>query len=221
MDAESWTMKKAERWRTAFKVWYWRRLLRVPWTARRSNSLGEVMLKLQSFGHLMRRADSLEKTLMLGKTEGKKRRGWQRMRWLDGILTQWTGVWANSGRLWRTGKPGVWQSMGLQRDTTEQLKNNNYLCQLDLFTGLHRPEFCYECKSQSTSVELLDSNGSLSNFSLHHTYLLTFLIHYLSSSYLRAFAHTVSLACFFLHVEILFALPNPISKTPTLLSVLL
>ena len=92
-------MKKAERQRIdAFELWCWRRLLRVPWTARRSNqstlreiipecSLEGVMLKLklQYFGHLMRRADSLEKTLMLGKIEGRRRRGRQRMRWLDGI----------------------------------------------------------------------------------------------------------------------------------------
>ena len=95
---ESWSIKKAECWRTdAFELWCWRRLLRVPWTARRSNqsilkispgcSLEGMMLKLklQYFGHLMRRANSLEKTLMLGKIEGKRRRGWQRMRWLDGI----------------------------------------------------------------------------------------------------------------------------------------
>jgi len=96
---ESWTIKKAEHWRIyAFELWCWRRLLRVPWTARRSNwsilkeinpeySLEGLMLKLklQYFGHLMQRIDSLEKTLMLGKIEGGRRRGWQRMRWLDGI----------------------------------------------------------------------------------------------------------------------------------------
>ena len=96
---ESWTIRKAERQRIeAFKLWCWRRLLRVPWTARRSNqsilkeispgsSLEEPMLKLilQYFDHLMRRADSFEKTLMLGKIEGRRKRGWQRMRWLDGI----------------------------------------------------------------------------------------------------------------------------------------
>ena len=96
---ESWTMKRAECRRIdAFEVWCWRRLLRVPWTARRSNqsilkeispwcSLEGLMLKLklQYFGHLMWRADSLGKTLMLGKIEGQRRRGWQRMRWLDGI----------------------------------------------------------------------------------------------------------------------------------------
>ena len=96
---ESWTIKKAEHWRTdTFELWCWRRLLRVPWTARKSNqsilkeispeySLEGLMLqlKLQYFGHLMWRTDSLEKTLMLGKIEGRRRRGWQRMRWLDGI----------------------------------------------------------------------------------------------------------------------------------------
>ena len=96
---ETWTVKKAEHRRTdAFELWCWRRLLRVLWTARRSNqsilkeispgcSLEGLMLKLklQYFGHLMWRTDSLEKTLMLGKTEGRRRRGRQRMRWLDGI----------------------------------------------------------------------------------------------------------------------------------------
>ena len=95
----SWTVKKAEHWRMdAFGLWCWRRLLRVPWTARRSNqsilkeispgcSLEGMMLKrkLQYFGHLMRRVDSLEKTLMLGGSGGRRRRGQQRMRWLDGI----------------------------------------------------------------------------------------------------------------------------------------
>ena len=95
----SWTVKKAEHWRIdAFELWCWRRLLRAPWTARRSNqsilkqispgcSLEGLMLKLklQYFGHLMWRADSFEKTLMLGKIEGRKRRGQQRIRWLDGI----------------------------------------------------------------------------------------------------------------------------------------
>ena len=96
---ESWTVTKAEHWRIdAFEVWCWRRLLRVPWTARRPNqsilkeispgiSLKGMMLKLklQSFGHLMRRVDSLEKTLLLGRIGGRRRRGWRRMRWLDGI----------------------------------------------------------------------------------------------------------------------------------------
>ena len=96
---ESWNIKKAECQRIdAFELWCWRRLLRVPWTARRSNQsiLKEMSpecsleglilkLKLQNFCHLIQRADSLEKTLMMGKIEGRRRRGWQRMRWLDGI----------------------------------------------------------------------------------------------------------------------------------------
>ena len=117
---ESWTIKKAEHRRTdAFEVWCWRSLLRVPWTARKSNpsilkkispeySLEGLMLKLklQYFGHLMRRTDSLEKTLMLGKIEGKRRRGWQRMRWLDSINDLMN---MNLSKLWETVEDrGVW-----------------------------------------------------------------------------------------------------------------
>ena len=108
---ESWTIKKAEHWRiNAFELWCWRRLFRVPWIAWRSNqsilketnpeySLEGLMLrlKLQYFGHLMWRADSLEKTLMLGKTEGRKRKGWQRTRRLDGISDSMN---TNLGKLW-------------------------------------------------------------------------------------------------------------------------
>ena len=125
---ESWAIKKAKHWRIdAFELWCWRRLLRVPWTARRSNQsiLKEISpeylleglmlkLKLQYFGYLMWRTDSLEKTLVLGKLEG---RGEGNDRGCDGwmaSLTQWTWVWVNSGSLWWTGKPGVLQSMGLQ-----------------------------------------------------------------------------------------------------------
>ena len=108
---ESWTVKKAECQRTdAFELWYWRGLLRVPWTARRSNQSilkeispgcsleGQMLkLKLQYFGHLMRRAHTLEKTLMLGKTEGRRRRGQQRIRWLDGITDSMDMGWVDSG----------------------------------------------------------------------------------------------------------------------------
>ena len=118
---EIWTLKKAEHQRIdAFEQWCWRRLLRVPCMARRSNQsiLKEInpeyslvglmsMLKLQYFGHLMWRINLLEKTLMLVKIEGRRRRGWQRMIWLDDIIDSW--VWANSWRQWRTGKPGVSQ----------------------------------------------------------------------------------------------------------------
>ena len=135
-EYESWSIKKAEHQRIdAFELWCWRRLLRVPWTARRSNQsiLKEISpeytleglmlkLKLQYFVYLMWRTDSLEKTLMLGKTEGRRRRGRQRMRWLDGITTQWTWVWVNYGSWWWTGRPGLLQSMVCkQSDTTEWL----------------------------------------------------------------------------------------------------
>ena len=123
---ESWTIKKAEHQRIdAFELWCWRRLLRVPRTARRSilkeispeYSLQGLMLKLklQYFGHLMWRADSLEKTLMLGKTEGRRRGdegGWG--GWMAS-LTQWTWVWVNSESWWWTGRPGVLRFMGSQR----------------------------------------------------------------------------------------------------------
>ena len=133
---ESWTIKKAECRRIdAFKLWCWRRLSRVPWTARRSNqsilkeispeySLERLMLKLklQYFAYLMWRTDSLEKTLMLGKIEGRRRRGWQRKRWLDGITNVGHGFEKALG-------VGCWQGSlaccnpwsGKELDTTEQL----------------------------------------------------------------------------------------------------
>ena len=127
---------KYEHWTIdAFEMWCWRRLLRIPWTTRRSNQLilkginpeysleGQMLkLNLHYFGHLIQRASSLEKTLMLGKIEGRRRRG--NRRWDDWMAspTQCTWVWANSGRWWRTGKPGMLQSMGLQEsDMTEWL----------------------------------------------------------------------------------------------------
>ena len=122
---ESWTIKKAESQRIdAFELWCWRRLLRVPWAARRSTRSilkeispeGRILkLKLQYFGHLMLRTDSLEKTVMLGKSKGRRRRdnrGW------DGWMaspTQRTWVWVCSGSWWWTGKRGVLQSLGSQR----------------------------------------------------------------------------------------------------------
>ena len=127
VGCESWTIKKAECRRIdAFELWHWRRLFRVAWRARRSNLsiLKEInleylleglmsKLKFQYFGHLMWKSYSLEKNLILGKIEGRRDdRGWD--GWMVS-LTKWTWVWANSGKLWMTGKPGVLQSMGLQR----------------------------------------------------------------------------------------------------------
>ena len=133
---ESWTIKKAEHWRIdTFELWCWRRLLRVPWTARRSNQsilkeispgclLEGLMLKLrlQYFGQLIQRTDSLEKTLMLGRIEDRRRRGQQRMRWLEGITYSTDMSLVDSGSWWWTGRPGCCSPWGCKKsEMTEWL----------------------------------------------------------------------------------------------------
>ena len=156
---QSWTIKRAEWWRTdTFELWCWRILMRVPWAAKRSHQsiLKEISpeysleglilkLKLQYFGHLMWRTDSLEKTLMLGKTEGRRRKGWQRMRWLDGIADSMDVSSSKLRSWWWTGRPGVLYFTGSQRVW------HNWATDLNWFECFNILEFYLEIKLYSFS----------------------------------------------------------------------
>ena len=169
---ESWTVKKAERRRIdAFELWYWRRLLRVPWTARRSNQsiLKEISprcsleglilkLKLQYFGHLMWRVDSLEMTLMVGGIAGRRRRGQQRMRWLDGITDSMDMSLSKLWELVIDRRPGVLWFMGLQRVWHNWVIELNWLKDITL-----KPQLCILCKMFS-EIQTLPNPSFLKHF---------------------------------------------------------
>ena len=166
---ESWTLKETEHQRIdAFQMWCQRRILRVPWTARRSSQsiLKEISpeylleglmlkLKLQYSGHLMQWTDSLEKTLMLGTIEGRRRKGRQRMRWLMASLTWCTWAWASSASWWLTGKPGHAAVHGIAKNQTRLSDWTNWLT-------------AYRLNKQSDYTTLTYSLSQFGNGSLFH-----------------------------------------------------
>ena len=196
---ESWMIKKAEHLRTdAFELWCWKRLLRVPWTARRFKqfilkeispgcSLEGLMLKLklQYFGHLMWRVDSLEKTLMLGKIEGRKRRGQQRMIWLDGITDSMD--MGPFGSWWWTGRPGMLRFMGSQRvghDWSTELNWTDY-------QRIHKnnPD-AFKCTD-------LGSNLVLTFFKLYYLVAILYCVLFHASLFLLTANHSPPICAFY------------------------